>query len=225
LSFAQRILRFHRDLRPDWSLPPGVELLYPYANEETKRVMHVYYQRYYNDERPRIGLFGINPGRFGAGVTGLPFTDPPRLERVLGIANAFDKKPELSAEFVYAVIDAFGGPAAFTGDFYITSLSPLGFIKNGKNYNYYDDAHLRGAVEPYIIEHIHTQIDLGLRKEIAFCLGQGQNMACFSRLNEQHGFFKAIQALPHPRWVMQYRRRSMAAYVEMYVTSLKAWVR
>ena len=47
-------------------------------------------------------LLGINPGRFGGGVTGIPFTDPIRLQNVCGIENNFEKKQELSSVFIYA---------------------------------------------------------------------------------------------------------------------------
>lgn len=112
--------------------------------------MEAFYLKYYGSSEARTFLFGINPGRFGAGVTGVPFTDPVRLVQDCGIENAFEKRQELSAQFVWSFIRAYGGPEAFCSDFYITSLSPLGFIKAGKNINYYDDRQLIKAVEPFM---------------------------------------------------------------------------
>lgn len=221
MFLSQRILAFHRQLRPDWQLPPGVELLFPYESAETWRVMTAFYETYYNDSRTRIGLFGINPGRFGAGVTGVPFTDPVRLEQALGIHNNFPGKAELSSVFVYEVVNAWGGPRAFFGDFYITSLSPLGFLKDGINYNYYDDPKLRAAVEPYIVRNLREQIRLGLSDRVAICLGQGQNFTFFEKLNQTQGFFREILPVPHPRWVMQYRRKRVGEYVELYLDTLR----
>ena len=63
-----------------------------------------FYQKYYTDSQPRNFMFGINPGRFGAGITGVPFTDPVRLETECGIQNDFPKKQELSAQFVWMFI-------------------------------------------------------------------------------------------------------------------------
>ena len=54
-----------------------------------------------------------------------------------------------------------------------------------------------------------------------YCLGEGENYKYFSRINERHGFFKEIVPLPHPRWVMQYRRKKVKEYVELYVEKLK----
>lgn len=222
MSFAQRVLDFNRSLQPDWQLPAHVELLYPYDGEETWRVMEAFYRKYYSDGNPRVAIFGINPGRFGAGVTGVPFTDPIRLEAECGIENGFRKKPELSSEFVYRIVNAWGGPEAFYQRFYITSLSPLGFTKDGRNYNYYDDKSLERAVEPHIIANVRAQIGLGVSGRAALCMGQGQNMKYFEKLNEAHGFFRQVIPLPHPRWVMQYRRKRLEEFVGLYLEKLRA---
>ncbi len=153
-------------------------------------------------------------------MTGVPFTDPIRLERECGIDNTFQKRAELSSEFVWQFINAYGGAAAFCRRFYITSLSPLGFVKDGKNINYYDDRHLQQAVEPFMVWNIRTQLDFGANREVALCLGEGQNLACFEKLNRTHGFFNKIVGLPHPRWVMQYRRKMVGDFVERYVEEL-----
>ncbi|MBV6655114.1 MAG: DUF4918 family protein, partial [Mameliella sp.] len=84
MPIAQRILQFNHSLKPDWELPGHVELLYPFDGKDTWDAMEQFYGKYYSDDRPRVAIFGINPGRFGAGVTGVPFTDPIRLEEVCG---------------------------------------------------------------------------------------------------------------------------------------------
>ena len=213
-------MEYFEAIEPGWQLPDGVELLFPYDNPETMAAMRLFYSRYYSDARPRIFVFGINPGRFGAGITGVPFTDPIRLAEDCGIENAFQKKAELSSQFVYEVVHAYGGPEAFYRDIYITSVCPLGFTKDGKNYNYYDDRRLEKAVEPYIIDNIVRQKAIGALEETAVCLGEGQNYKYFSQINERHGFFKTIVPLPHPRWVMQYRRRRMEEFKERYLIAL-----
>ncbi|MBK7873114.1 MAG: DUF4918 family protein [Saprospiraceae bacterium] len=146
MTFAQQVLQFNLSLPPSLKVPTGIEVLFPYEASETIQAMTTFYEKYYNDQEQRIFIFGINPGRFGAGVTGVPFTDPIRLVEECNISNNFQKKPELSSVFVYEFIHAFGGLEAFYKKFYITSLSPLGFTKDGKNYNYYDDRELQEAV-------------------------------------------------------------------------------
>ena len=222
MNFSTQVIAFTRALRPpDIALPSGFEWLYPYDQPETMRALTDFYEKYYADQQARTFLFGINPGRFGAGVTGVPFTDPIRLAAECGIENSFPKKAELSSQFVWAFIGAYGGAEAFCRDFYITSLSPLGFVKEGKNINYYDDRSLQRAAEPFMLWNIRTQLDFGANREVAICLGEGQNFAFFQKINAAHGFFREIVPLPHPRWVMQYRRKRMEEFVERYVGVLR----
>jgi len=223
MTFAEQIIAFTRALRPsDIVLPPGFEWLFPYDNAETMRSLTIFYEKYYADSQARTFIFGINPGRFGAGLTGVPFTDPIRLANLCGIENDFPKKPELSSVFVWQFINAYGGAEAFCRDFYITSLSPLGFVKDGKNINYYDDRQLQKTAEPFIVWNIRTQLDFGANRDAAICLGEGQNFAFFQKINATQGFFKEIIPLPHPRWVMQYRRKRVEEFVQRYVETLRS---
>lgn len=220
MTFAQQVLQFNLSLPPSLEVPIGIEVLFPYEASETIRAMTAFYEKYYNDAEQRIFIFGINPGRFGAGVTGVPFTDPIRLVEECNISNNFQKKPELSSVFVYEFIHAFGGLEAFYKQFYITSLSPLGFTKDGKNYNYYDDRELQEVVRPFIVDSILKQQEFPTNRKVALCMGQGKNAAFFQKINEQHRFFDEILVLPHPRWVMQYRRKRMEEFVSLYVDYL-----
>lgn len=182
--------------------------------------MHIFYTKYFNDTKKRFFLFGINPGRFGAGVTGVPFTDPIILENVCGIKNSFQKKNELSSIFIYEMIDALGGPKKFYSKFFISSLCPLGFVKDGKNYNYYDDKKLYNAVEKHMIKAIDFQQSLLCNQAKGFSIGQGKNFKVFKALNDKHKWFDEVVPLPHPRWVMQYRRKTKATYIDEYVMKL-----
>jgi hypothetical protein len=215
------ILKFYQSLQPGFHLPEGVHMMNPFTDAVSWPITAAFYHKFYNDPHPRKFIFGINPGRFGGGVTGIPFTDPIRLERVCGIPNDFAKKAELSSEFVYAVIEAYGGATAFYHDFFITALSPLGFTKNGVNLNYYDDKQLLKASEPFIVDCIRQQQQMMPAGDTCFCLGEGTNYKIFNRLNEQHHFFKNIIPLPHPRWVMQYRRKRLDEFVALYVEKLR----
>lgn len=215
------ILKFYRSLQPGFLLPEGVHMMNPFADAVSWPITEAFYHKFYDDTHPRKFIFGINPGRFGGGVTGIPFTDPIRLERACGIINDFAKKAELSSEFVYAVIEAYGGATSFYHDFFITALSPLGFTKNGVNLNYYDDKELLKASEPFIVDCIRQQQEMMPSGDTCFCLGEGTNYKIFNRLNEKHHFFKHIMPLPHPRWVMQYRRKRIGEFIQLYVDRLK----
>ncbi len=222
LSRGERIARFYRSLDPAFPLPEGVGIMHPYRDPQVMDVVQRFYRCYYDDERPRIILFGINPGRFGAGITGIPFTDPIHLEADCGIPHTFAMKPELSSGFVYAVVQAYGGPAAFFGDFFVSALSPLGFVREGRNLNYYDDRALQQASTPFILSCIRAQQRLLSAPDACFCLGEGSNYRYFTALNQAEGLFSQIIPLPHPRWVMQYRRRQLDDYVGRYVEALRA---
>lgn len=192
----------------------------PYKDVKALQVATDFYQKYYADQKERTVLFGINPGRFGGGVTGVPFTDPIRLEQDCGIVNPFDKKPELSSGFIYEMITAFGGPKAFYQRFYISAISPLGFVKAGKNLNYYDIENWKGLFEEYAVQRIREQLHFPLGRKVAFSIGQGENLKFLTRLNQKYELFDEIQMLPHPRWVMQYRLKQKARFIDQYLQTL-----
>jgi hypothetical protein len=221
LTQSYAILQFYKNLSPKLKLPAGVHIMNPFADAVSRQLAETFYHTFYNDHQPRTFIFGINPGRFGGGVTGIPFTDPIRLKEVCGIDSDLPKKAELSSHFIYAVIEAFGGPAAFYQHFYITALSPLGFTKNGVNLNYYDDRELLKDSEPFIVQCIIDQLKtIATSREVCYCLGEGTNYKIFQRINKQHAFFKEIIPLPHPRFIMQYRRKKVDEFVKLYIEKL-----
>jgi len=218
--FSQHILDFLFNLSIPFKLPKGVGVLDVHQDKDIQAACKSFYQKFYHDSQPRHLLLGINPGRFGGGVTGIPFTDPIRLKLKCGIENNFEQQQELSSVFVYAVIDAFGGPEMFYKAFYISSISPLGFVKEGKNLNYYDDKLLKQRVEPFAIDCINRQLSWGLERDVCFCIGEGENYKYLQQLNNRHQWFKTIYALPHPRFVMQYKLKQKEEYIDRYLKTL-----
>jgi hypothetical protein len=214
MTFAKRTIHFYRQLAIEEKLPEGIEVMNPYLNADTWQATRAFYEKFYNDNKTRRIIFGINPGRFGAGVTGIPFTDPIRLETACGIPNAFEKKPELSSQFIYLLIDAMGGVTPFYQHYFMGAVSPLGFVKEGKNFNYYDDPKLERHLKSFIVKSMVRQVALGIRTDKCFCLGNGKNYTYLHRLNTELKIFKEIVPLPHPRWIMQYRRKQLQNYVE-----------
>src|SRR5574337_1607266 len=101
---ADRLLRRVLSVSLPAQLPPGVAVLDPLRGEhaaEVRRVVREFHRRFYADERPRLLALGINPGRLGAGSTGLPFTDTKRCESDLGIAVRGFRTHEPSSDFFY----------------------------------------------------------------------------------------------------------------------------
>ncbi len=228
ITFADRVIDFNRKVEFRGKLPEGIGIMNPFRSEDEyiMQVSTAFYRKYYDDNRPRRLILGINPGRFGAGFTGIPFTDTKRLTMECGIPYEGRQTHEPSSVFVYEVIRAYGGPEKFYGDFYINSLSPLGFTQKGangkeKNYNYYDRPDLTAAVTEFILWNIREQISMGVSTDVCWCLGTGKNEKFLRALNEKYRFFGEIIALEHPRFIMQYRSAFRHDYIRKYLDLLR----
>jgi len=220
MTFAETILSIFSSLRIGKSLPAGVSVLNPYRDPEVMKVCAAFYGRFYNDQFRRRLIIGINPGRFGAGITGIAFTDPPRLTDPCGITHQLGTRAELSAEFIYRVIKACGGPEEFYRQYYITAVSPLGFTFDDKNLNYYDIRELQDAIEPFAVRCMERLLKANIYRAKCFCVGEGQNFKFLSLLNARHKWFDEIVPLPHPRFIMQYKRKQLDNFVNQYVFKL-----
>jgi hypothetical protein len=226
-TFADGVNAFNRQLRFNGKLPEGIRIMNPFrGNKKVLELSALFYDKYYNDSNPRHLILGINPGRFGAGITGVPFTDPKRLVDVCQIP--FDGPPahEPSSVFIYEMIAAFGGVRSFYDRFYINSVCPLGFTRvidqnREINYNYYDSEPLKAATHDFIVKNIRQQIDLGVITDICFCFGTGKNEQFLSQLNAEKKFFKKIVPLEHPRFIMQYKSKSKSLYVDKYLAAFR----
>jgi len=192
----------------------------PFKNQEVQQICDVFYNRFYNDHGKRIFLIAINPGRFGAGVTGLPFTDPLVLQDILGISNSFQKRKELSAIFIYELIEALGGLDVFYSKFFFSNVSPLGFVKDGKNLNYYDISSLQSELTPWIIKQMNFQVEKWGRRDVAYTIGKGKNHKVLMELNKSQQWFDKIIALPHPRWVMQYNLKHKDSIIDEIIKKI-----
>lgn len=226
-TFAENIIAFNKQLNFDGFLPDGIEVINPFRNNpEADLLSQSFYRKYYNDHTRRRIILGINPGRFGAGVTGIPFTDPKRVIEKCKLVYKGEPKHEPSSVFVYEVIDAFGGPVQFYKQFYISSVCPLGFIKlNEKgryvNYNYYDDELLTRSVQKFIRESLEIQLSFGIETDIAYCFGSGKNEKFLRHLNREMKIFDEIIPLEHPRFIMQYQSRNRTKYIHKYLRAFE----
>lgn len=216
MNFGQRVYDFYSTLNSPGKLPEGVEVMNPYTSSSVKSNVKNFLDSFFSDNNERTFVFGINPGRFGAGITGVTFTDPVALNKYCLIPNNLPQKRELSSDFIYQFVEHYGGVKKFYQQFFLTAISPLGFVKNGINYNYYDDKELLRATLPYIVDSTNKQLALGANRKAAIILGRGKNQKVFTDLNKKHGFFENIYALEHPRFIMQYRRKFIPEYLKKY---------
>jgi hypothetical protein len=223
---SEKILEFMKNVAFTEELPLGIKIMNPIREHPgIEEICQTFYTKYYSDNKPRSLILGINPGRLGAGATGIPFTDTKRLQEVCGISAGALATHEPSSVFIYEVIKAWGGADKFYQSFYINSVCPLGFIvdKGGKwiNYNYYDDAALERKMRSFIVWNIGRQIEISGTDDICYCLGTGKNYAYLDKLNKTHMFFKEIIPLEHPRYIMQYQATKKDQYINDYIEKLR----
>ncbi len=210
-------------------LPPDVQVLDPLNGPhaaEVRRIVDTFHRTYFNDDRPRLLMLGINPGRLGAGSTGICFTDTKCCESDLGIPVHGIRTHEPSSDFIYRVVRACGGANAFYQHTYIQAICPLGFTRTGPtgqpvNLNYYDDRALQTALTPFIGQWLRRLVDTGLRTDRVLCVGTGKNLAFLERLNADLGLFQRIVPLEHPRFIMQYKAKQVDTYIDRYRAALE----
>lgn len=227
MTFADRVTRFNRSLELNVRLPEGIRVMNPFSEStEALRISELFYHKFYNDNRERRIILGINPGRFGAGITGIPFTDTMRLTGDCGISAEGFSSYETSSVFIYDLIEKYGGVNRFYNDYYINSVCPLGFVKtNNKggevNYNYYDDKELTSRVMEFILDSLTKQLAFGIKRDRGYCLGTGKNFKFLSRLNDELKLFEELIPLEHPRYIMQYRLKKKDEYIDRFTGLLK----
>ncbi|MGB8376002.1 MAG: uracil-DNA glycosylase family protein [Salegentibacter sp.] len=220
-TFADKVIAFNKQLKFKGALPEGIKVLNPFReNPEILKVSSAFYKKFYSDQEKRKLILGINPGRLGAGATGIPFTDTKRLSEICGLHIDNFHTHEPSSVFIYDLIDRFGGAASFYNEFYINSVSPLGFVQKNKrdnwvNCNYYDHKSLLIALKDFIISSLKKQLDFGIDTSICFVLGK-KNAKYLEEINKKETFFDSVVALDHPRYIVQYKSKEMNKYLDEY---------
>ncbi len=217
--FSSKAIDYFSNLKSPVKLPPQIEVLNPYENDAVKNTVNAFYQKFYNDDRKRIYILGINPGRFGGGLTGISFTDPVALRKHCGIDNQLGTKEELSSKYVYEVISHFGGVKKFFSQFFLSAIYPLALINDGKNYNYYHNKKLFTFLRPQLMNSLKQQTKFGADNKVAICLGK-KNAEYLKVLNDELELFGRIETLDHPRFIMQYRKKKIDDYIAKYLSVL-----
>jgi hypothetical protein len=207
-------------------LPEGIGAYDPYlSGTESHRCASRFYQKYFNDQVSRHVLFGINPFRWGAGLTGIPFTDARRLSEKCGIDYNQPASHENASAFIYEVISEFGGPSAFYRGYLFNWVCPIGLldkkIPGHKGYSYYQNAALYKSVRELMAENIRHLINLGIARDYCFCVGLGKNEQYLRKLNDEHEFFSAIIPLEHPGFITRYHAGERNKYLAHYVKQIK----
>jgi hypothetical protein len=53
-----------------------------------------------------------------------------------------------------------------------------------------------------------------------FAIGGEKNFKYLCHLNKQKGWFQKIIPLPHPRFIMQYKRKQVDSFIQLYLDAL-----
>jgi len=221
MTFADKAIKYFLGLQTPRGLSKDIKIMNPYHNPDVRQVVKDFYRKFFNKKKQRLFIFGINPGRFGGGLTGIAFTDPVVLKETCGIENCLGNKKELSSKFIYKMIEEYGGVKKFYSNMFISALYPLALIKDGKNHNYYDTRDLSIALRNEIVKSIKSQIEFGCRKDSVIILGK-KNADYYSSINKEYNFFKRIIILEHPRYIMQYKLRFVNKYIKKYISALSS---
>ena len=125
---------------------------------ENKDHIIEFHKRFVQPNSPKIVLCGINPGRFGAGRTGIPFIDFDSLSEML--PNIKNHESEKSAKFFFSVVKAFG-EEEFYKNFHVTNISWYGFyqLDKMKNVNY-DDKRINTEIAIFLIDKFVEEMNL-----------------------------------------------------------------
>src|SRR5690606_24670315 len=149
--------------------------------------------------------------------------DTKRLESACGIPMHSTHTHEISSVYIYDMIEAYGGPAAFYSQFYINSPFPLAIVQEKKgswvNANYYDDKVLFSMVKDFMIDSLRKHISLGLDTSEVFILGK-KNADFLQKINHEEKFFDKMTVLEHPRYIQQYKSKDKISYIDKYLKLL-----
>lgn len=219
MSFSSKAINYFCNLKMPHLKSSGVGVINPYETDDVKEIVKNFYAKFCNDQNKRLFIIGINPGRFGGGLTGIAFTDPVALRENCSIENNFGDRKELSSKFIYSVIGGFGGAERFFSKIFLTALYPFAIVRDGKNYNYYDEKKLAENLRVDIIQNINSQIAFGARRDYAVLLGK-KNADYFLPINDENKFFKKIITLEHPRYIMQYKLKQIDSYIKKYLGAI-----
>ena len=227
--FSEKVLKFNDDLsKIELNLPENYHIINPFNGENKERIKEItqsFYKKYYNDNNKRILILGSSPARKGTALTGIPFEDANHLYKTTGIMIDDFYINKSSSDFLYQVIEQYGGIDKFYKDFLKNFVCPLGIAKinskgNKINCNYYENKEIERALYVFIVDSLRKLISFGIDTSICYCIGSGENFKFLTKINEKYNFFGKIIPLEHPRFIMQYNSKEKDKYINKYVNAL-----
>jgi hypothetical protein len=180
-----------------------------------------FHKKYVEPNAPKIVICGINPGRNGAGLTGIPFIDFASLSQMLPDIKQNDW--EQSAKFFFSVIQEFG-IETFYKNFHVTNISWFGFsrIDKQKNVNYFEKD-ISTEIAIYLIDKFVEEMELinpdyiiPLSKTVFYEL---ESLKKRNKIKAEIGI-----CLNHPSWVTTYRSKDLSKWKQKYVDILSYYI-
>jgi len=226
-TICEKILKFDEKLSKTLLvIPEGFKIINPYNNSSVKEITTKFYNKFYNDNNKRRMILGSSPARRGTALTGVPFEDAIHLQKETGIFIDDFYVNKSSSNFLYDVIEIYGGCKKFYKDFYMNFVCPLGIVRinqtgNEVNCNYYEYKNLKESLYEFIVSSIKEQLTFNIDTSVCYCIGSGENYKFLLEINEKYKFFENIIPLEHPRFIMQYNSRNKDMYLQKYMRALK----
>lgn len=229
VTFGGKVLQFNDYLsNVNVELPEGFFLTNPFNGINKKQINEItkkFYNKFYNDNNYRRLIIGSSPARRGTAVTGIPYEDAKHLQNITGIHidNFYINKS--SSNFLYDIIEKYGGSEKFYSKFYMNFICPLGIVKinskgNKVNCNYYENKKIQKILYSFMLESLKKQIEFGIDTSIVYCIGSGENYKFLTELNNKNHLFETIIPLEHPRYIMQYDSKHKSEYIKKYLNAL-----
>lgn len=227
---SEKILEFDKYLSNiTLNVPNGFKIVNPFnscSKEKVDQIIQTFYHKFYNDNKKRRMILGSSPARRGTAITGIPYEDAQHLQNQTGIYIDDYYVNKSSSNFLYDVIEMYGGTEKFYNDFYMNFVCPLGIVRinskgNEVNCNYYENKKLQESLYEFIVETLKKQIEFNIDKSVCYCIGSGENYLFLKEINKKFNFFDTIIPLEHPRFIMQYNSKNKDYYLKKYLKALR----
>ena len=222
---ADKILDYCNELsKTEFDSFDNYRIINPYKEnyEQINQITTKFYNRFYSDNKKRRLILGSNPARRASAITGVPYEDAAHLQKETGIFidNFYINKS--SSNFLYDVIEKYGGCQKFYSDFYMNFVFPLGIAKisskgTESNANYYEIKNYEKIFNDYIINSIKEILKFNIDTSVCYSIGSGQNYEYLLKINKEYKFFDRIIPLEHPRFIMQYNSKNKDDYLKKYL--------
>ena len=160
-TFSERVLEFN-----EWLVNISLDLFdnYNISNpfdgrnkEQIKKITNAFYKKYYNDNNKRYLILDSSPARKSTTTTGVPFEDANYRYKETGIMIEKFYINSSSSNFLYDVMEQYGGCEKFYKDFFMSFVCPLGLVNvnskgNEVNANYYESKKLENVLYDFIVD-------------------------------------------------------------------------